>query len=124
MQVNSRPNNHSLKLNILNKRGEQMVEASIVLPIMILVIMLLVRLCTFYLECLITQTNMHRKMLVKWDNTNSPVVKTISDIRDINYANLGLAEGLIRKSVEVKGFSVCEDKFVRVGDSVEAAIQK
>ena len=124
MQVNSRPNNHSLKLNILNKRGEQMVEASIVLPIIILVIMLLVRLCTFYLECLITQTNMHRKMLVKWDNTNSPVVKTISDIRDINYANLGLAEGLIRKSVEVKGFSVCEDKFVRVGDSVEAAIQK
>ena len=124
MQVNSRPNNPSLKLNILNKRGEQMVEASIVLPIMILVIMLLVRLCTFYLECLITQTNMHRKMLVKWDNTNSPVVKTISDIRDINYANLGLAEGLIRKSVEVKGFSVCEDKFVRVGDSVEAAIQK
>lgn len=124
MQVNSRPNNHSLKLNILNKRGEQMVEASIVLPIMILVIMLLVRLCTFYLECMITQTNMHRKMLVKWDNTNSPVVKTISDIRDINYANLGLAEGLIRKSVEVKGFSVCEDKFVRVGDSVEAAIQK
>lgn len=124
MQVNSRPHNHSLELKILNKRGEQMVEASIVLPIIILVIMLLVRLCTFYLECLIAQTNMHRKMLVKWDNTNSPIVKTISETRDINYANLGLAEGLIRKSVEVKGFSVCEEKFVRVGDSVEAAIQK
>ena len=50
-------------LNRLNKRGEQMVEASIVLPIIILVIMLLVRLCTFYLECLIAQTNMHRNML-------------------------------------------------------------
>ena len=124
MQVNSRSHNHSLELKILNKRGEQMVEASIVLPIIILVIMLLVRLCTFYLECLIAQTNMHRKMLVKWDKTNSPIVKTISETKDINYANLGLAEGLIRKSVEVKGFSVCEEKFVRVGDSVEAAIQK
>lgn len=124
MQVNSRPHNHSLELKILNKRGEQMVEASIVLPIIILVIMLLVRLCTFYLECLIAQTNMHRKMLVKWDKTNSPIVKTISETKDINYANLGLAEGLIRKSVEVEGFSVCEEKFVRVGDSVEAAIQK
>lgn len=124
MQVNSRPHNHSLELNILNKRGEQMVEASIVLPIIILVIMLLVRLCTFYLECLIAQTNMHRKMLVKWDNTNSPIVKTISETRDINYVNLGLAEGLIRKSVEVKGFTVREEKFVRVGDSVEAAVQK
>nr|WP_298874941.1 hypothetical protein [uncultured Mogibacterium sp.] len=111
-------------LNRLNKRGEQMVEASIVLPIIILVIMLLVRLCTFYLECLIAQTNMHRNMLAKWDNTNSPIVKTISETREIDYANLGLAEGLIRKSVEVKGFSVCEEKFVRVGDSVEATIQK
>lgn len=101
-----------------------MVEASIVLPIIILVIMLLIRLCTFYLECLITQTNMHRKMLSKWDSTKSPVVKTLNDFRDINYANLGLAEGLIRKTIEVKGFTLCEDKFVRVGDTVEAAVQE
>lgn len=124
MQVNSKLYKSCLVLNRLNKRGEQMVEASIVLPIIILVIMLLVRLCTFYLECLIAQTNMHRNMLAKWDNTNSPIVKTISETREIDYANLGLAEGLIRKSVEVKGFSVCEEKFVRVGDSVEATIQK
>ena len=107
-----------------NKRGEQMVEASIVLPIIILVIMLLIRLCTFYLECLITQTNMHRKMLSKWDSTKSPVVKTLNDFRDINYANLGLAEGLIRKTIDVKGFRLCEDKFVRVGDTVETAVQE
>ena len=98
-----------------------MVEASIVLPIIILVIMLLIRLCTFYLECLITQTNMHRKMLSKWDSTKSPVVKTLNDF---NYANLGLAEGLIRKTIDVKGFTLCEDKFVRVGDTVEAAVQE
>ena len=107
-----------------NKRGEQMVEASIVLPIIILVIMLLIRLCTFYLECLITQTNMHRKMLSKWDSTKSPVVKALNDSRDINYANLGLAEGLIRKTIEVKGFVVSEDKLVRVGDTVETAVQE
>ena len=101
-----------------------MVEASIVLPIIILVIMLLIRLCTFYLECLITQTNMHRKMLSKWDSTRSTVIKTLNDSRDINYANLGLAEGLIRKTIEVKGFRLCEDKFVRVGDTVEASVQE
>ena len=108
-------------MSFSNKRGEQMVEASIVLPIIILV---LIRLCTFYLECLIAQTNMHRKMLSKWDSTKSPVVKALNDSRDINYANLGLAEGLIRKTIEVKGFTLCEDKFVRVGDTVEAAVQE
>ena len=101
-----------------------MVEASIVLPIIILVIMLLIRLCTFYLECLITQTNMHRKMLSKWDSTKSPVVKTLNDFRDINYANLGLAEGLIRKTIGVEGFTLCEDKFVRDGDTVETAVEE
>lgn len=67
---------------------------------------------------------MHHKMLSKWDSTSSPVVKTINDYRDINYANFGLAEGLIRKTVEVKGFAVREDKFVRVGDTVESAVQE
>ena len=107
-----------------DKRGEQMVEASIVLPVVILVIMLLIRLCTFYLECLITQTNMHRKMLGKWDNTNSPVVRTISESRDVTYANIGLADGLLRKSIEVTGFSVCEDKLVRAGGVIEEAVKK
>ena len=106
------------------KRGEQMVEASIVLPVVILVIMLLIRLCTFYLECLITQTNMHRKMLGKWDNSNSPVVRTISESRDVRYANIGLAGGLLRKSIEVTGFSVCEDKLVRAGGVIEEAVKK
>ena len=124
MRVNSRTYTKSLLWTLFNKRGEQMVEASIVLPVIILVIMLLIRLCTFYLECLITQTNMHRRMLSEWDSTSYPVVKTINDSRDINYANLGLAEGLIRKTVEVKGFAVSEDKFVRVGDNVEAAVQE
>ena len=101
-----------------------MVEASIVLPIIILVIMLLIRLCTFYLECLITQTNMHRKMLSKWDSTKSPVVKTLNDFRDINYANLGLAEGLIRKTIDVKGFTLCVDMFVRVCDTVVSAVDE
>ena len=34
------------------------------------------------------------------------------------------AEGLIRKTIYVKGFTLCEDKFVRVGDTVEAAVQE
>ena len=124
MRVNFKSCAQNLVMPFSNKRGEQMVEASIVLPIIILVIMLLIRLCTFYLECLITQTNMHRKMLSKWDSTRSPVIKTLNDSRDINYANLGLAEGLIRKTIDVKGFTLCEDKFVRVGDTVEAAVQE
>lgn len=52
------------------------------------------------------------------------MIKTLNDSRDINYHNLGLAEGLIRKTIEVKGFTLCEDKFVRVGDTVEAAVQE
>lgn len=124
MRVNSKVYSQSLVTPFANKRGGQIIEASIVLPIIILVIMLLIRLCTFYLECLITQANMHHKMLSKWDSTSSPVVKTINDYRDINYANFGLAEGLIRKTVEVKGFAVREDKFVRVGDTIESAVQE
>lgn len=81
-----------------DKRGEQMVEASIVLPVVILVI--------------------------KWDNTNSPVVRTISESRDVRYANIGLAGGLLRKSIEVTGFSVCEDKLVRAGGVIEEAVKK
>lgn len=107
-----------------NRKGEEMVEASIVLPIVILVIMLLIRLCTFYLECLISQTNLHYQMLKKWDLCKSPIIRTIENEKEINYMNKGLAEGLLRKNIKARAYSICEDSLVRIGGNLGQAMEK
>lgn len=109
---------------LFDKRGEEIVEASIVLPIIILVIILLIRLCTFYLECLISQTNLHSQMLDKWDASRSPIVKSFDERKNVNYMNKGLAEDMLNKTIEAKAYSICEDNLVRAGGNFGKALEE
>jgi hypothetical protein len=53
---------------LINKRGSQMTEAAISLPLVILTAMLMIRLFVFYLDILVTGIEEHRKALEAQDS--------------------------------------------------------
>ena len=47
----------------MNKRGDEIVEAAMVLPILILTILSLILLIVYYFACLNVQVDLHRQMV-------------------------------------------------------------
>ena len=64
---------------LTNKRGSQMTEAAISLPLIILAAMLMIRLFVFYLDILTTDIKEHRKALEAQDAYRGAVMRTYEE---------------------------------------------
>lgn len=96
-----------------------MIEASIVMPIIILVIMLLLRLFVFYLQILNTGINEHDKALAEWDKYSGKTIKVYESNREVNMLRGGILGMDLRKEIETKAYFFNEDFLVRSGEVVK-----
>jgi len=91
-----------------------MVEAAIALPLIILSIMLLIRLFTFYLEILSTGIQEHEKAiesLKQYDGVSNSIYENIETIKLVSG---GVLETDLNKEIYTKAYLYNEDSMVRI----------
>lgn len=103
---------------ISNKRGDEMVEAGIALPIVILGIMLLLRLFVFYIQILNTGISEHEKALLAWDSYSGKTMKIYESEARVEMLKGGLLGFNVDKSIESKAYFFNEDVLVRAGEAL------
>ena len=99
-----------------NRRGSQMVEAAISLPVIILAAMLMLRLFTFYLEILTTGIQEHREALEAQDSYRGAFLRTYRDSEEVKMLHGGLLRIDVSKRLETKAYMINEDVLVRSGE--------
>ena len=105
--------------NILNKKGSQMVEAAISLPLIILAAMLMIRLFVFYLDILTTSINEHRKALETQDSYKGAVMRTYEEEAGVDLLKGGILSRDVSKKIKVKAYLINEDMLVRSGEILD-----
>ena len=98
------------------KRGSQMVEAAVSLPIIILAAMLLIRLFVFYLEILTTGIERHKEVMEQQDAYRGAFIRTHSDEEEVSLLRGGLLMMDVSKRLEIKAYMINEDMLVRSGE--------
>ena len=98
------------------RRGSQMVEAAVSLPIIILAAMLLIRLFVFYLEILTTGIERHKAVMGEQDAYRGAFIRTYTDEEDISMLRGGLLKADVHKRLEIKAYMINEDILVRSGE--------
>ena len=98
---------------VTNKRGDEMVEASISMPIIILAIILLLRLFTFYLSILTTGINEHELAMNAWDDYSGKTIEIYENHKEINMLRGGLLGFDLEKNINTKAYFFNEDNMVR-----------
>ena len=102
-----------------NRRGSQMTEAAITLPLVILAAMLLVRMFVFYLDILTAGITEHRKALEIQDAYRGAVIRTHEEEKKISLAKGGLLRSAAHKRLKTKIYLINEDILVRSGEILE-----
>lgn len=97
----------------INKRGSQFIEASIVIPIIVLIVALLLRLFTFYVEILTTGINEHKRALAAWDTYKGAGFKKYENTTSISMMKYGLLDFGLEKNYVIEAYLYNEDKLVR-----------
>ncbi|MBK5253643.1 MAG: hypothetical protein JJE03_04135 [Peptostreptococcaceae bacterium] len=102
--------------NILKKKtGEELIEASITMPIIILITMLLIRLTVFFYDVLNTGVELHQELINQSKEFDKCYVKVIEEERDLAL----LSEIGINIKVYGKEHIFSEGKVVMAGDLIE-----
>lgn len=101
---------------VLNKRGSEMTEAAISMPVLILTAMLLLRLFTFYLEILSTGVSEHMNALEAWDSYRGSGIRKYSTEKEIYMLRGGLLETGLTKRINTRSYMLNEDVLVRAGE--------
>lgn len=102
-----------------SKRGSQITEAAISLPVVILAAMLLIRLFVFYIDILTTGINEHREALKAQDSYTGMLMRTYETEKELTMLRGGLLRRNVRKRINVKTYLINEDFLVRSGEALE-----
>lgn len=103
------------KFKWINKRGDEFVEAAMVLPLLILTVLSLILLLIFFFSCLEGQVNMHKNLLreneesVKVFDLAKNELETSSEIG-------GLAEVMMHKKVTGRIYRINAADVIRAGE--------
>lgn len=102
----------------MNKKGEQMVEAAMVLPILILILLSLVLLMAHEYQCHWNQIDMHRNLLSTWDKSTSAFdikTKTTETSSEVD----GAVAMEFQKEIESRIYVFSETKCIRLGEMLD-----
>jgi hypothetical protein len=102
-----------------SKRGSQIVEAAISLPLILITAMLLVRLFVFYLDILTTGTEEHREALEAQDAYTGMVMRTYETAEEVILLRGGVLKRNAGKRIDVKAYLINEDFLVRSGEALD-----
>ena len=96
-----------------NRRGAEMVEGAISLPLIILTAMLLVRMFTFYLEILNTSVACHVEALERWDSYGGIGMQIYKNSEEVKLLKGGVLLFDVGKEINTKLYMLNEDLIVR-----------
>lgn len=102
-----------------SKRGSQMVEAAISLPLIIITAMLLIRMFVFYLDILTTGIKKHREALEAMDAYNGAMLRTYETSSEVIMLSGGVLRRNVSKRINVKTYLLNEDFLVRSGEALD-----
>jgi len=104
---------------ISSKRGSQIVEAAISLPLILITAMLLVRMFVFYLDILTTGIKEHRKALETQDAYQGVMMRTYETSEEVILLKGGVLKRNAGKRIDVKAYLINEDFLVRSGEALD-----
>ena len=102
-----------------SKRGSQMVEAAISLPLIIITAMLLIRLFVFYMDILTSGIKEHREALKAQDAYRGVAMRTYETEREVVMLKGGVLKRDVSKRLDVKAYLINEDFMVRSGEALD-----
>ena len=105
-----------LILTLRSRRGSQMVEAAVSLPIIILAAMLLLRMFVFYIEILTTGIERHMAVMEEQDSYRGAFIRTYRDEEEIALLKGGLLMMDVHKRLDIKAYMINEDILARSGE--------
>lgn len=109
----------SIIRRLCNKRGAQMVEAAISLPLIIITAMLLIRLFVFYLDILTTGIKEHREALEMQDAYSGAAIRTYETEKEVVMLRGGVLKRNVSKRIDIKVYLINEDFLVRSGEALD-----
>ncbi len=102
----------------MNKRGDEIVEAAMVLPILILTILSLILLIVYYFACLNVQVDLHRQMVQ--DAMHSKSIFEIKNKKEETSSEIGgVISMIMNKQIEGKIYMINEADIIRAGDMMQ-----
>ena len=97
------------------RSGSEMVEASFVLPVIVLLTVLLLRVFAFYLEILDTQVSSHIEAVEVWDSFNKAYISVYRDTETVSLVRGGLLMQDLDKVISTEAYLLNEDVIIRAG---------
>ena len=105
--------------HLSGKRGSQITEAAISLPLIIITAMLLIRLFVFYLDILTTGIKAHREALEMQDKYKGAVMRIYETAEELTMLSGGVLRRNVSKRIDVKAYLINEDFLVRSGEALD-----
>ena len=103
---------------VLNKRGEEIVEAAMVLPVLILIVVALMGIAVFHIGSMYARCNLHRE-LASEIRSDKAIIKTLK--KEIFYSSQtgGVANLNMTRDYEEWGYVLDEAAMIRAGELFE-----
>ena len=103
---------------VRSRRGSQMAEAAMVLPVIILTVMLLLRAFVFYLQILDTGIKEHRQALESMNSYHGTGLRKYSETAEVELLRGGILRRTVSKRIDTKAYMLNEDLMVRAGEAL------
>ena len=104
---------------ICNKKGSEMIEAAIVLPLLFLAVVSLMYLSIFFQDVFKEQIDVQRTLLYEYYGDDA-VFSVLSEGTVVERTSAGLFGGAFRKEYEQRIFVINEEKIIRGGKVIGA----
>lgn len=101
---------------LINKRGSQIVEAAVSIPVIILAAMLMVRMLVFCMEVLTAGIKEHGEALKAQSAYRGALMSTYEKDREVKLVRGGLLGMDAGKRIEIKAYLINEDLLARSGE--------
>ena len=101
----------------INRKGEEMVEAALVLPVVILTIISMLMLMVYFFSCLNNQVSLHSELIAKQCEEET-VLKTIKNTTETSDRTGGLVSVLMHRKTEGRVYALRESRLIRTGEII------
>ena len=108
---------------MLGKRGDEMVEAAMILPLLILTVLSMILLLIYFFTCLCTQVDLHGQ-LVREAMTPAPVFDIEKKKTETSSETGGIAELLLKTETEARIYVISGADMIRTGELLSLGEKK
>lgn len=104
--------------NIMSKKGSEMVEAAIVIPIIILTFLSMIMLIIYFYSCLICHVDLEYELIKKERNSNA-IFERLQETEDVSKKIGGAVLFFMRKEYDAEIYCLNETKMIRLGEFLD-----